>query len=216
LICKKSKYGNKKKPVYTKYINKVDVDWDKDNSTHTLTITFNMNIVRDERIRKEKYVFELLEGTNVSEIHNINHTKLNNQLKKKNKLNSVVQNHSTVTEWINTEGFPLQINHFKQYNSLICKFTLSFKSSTLTKTSHYSEYQEKLYNEVKRLKDDFNLGYRRISYVLYDKGYRGIRKNSVLRYNYIYSIYQKGKIREKRINRYFKTVVKDIMIYESR
>ena len=88
----------------TKYINKVDVDWDKDNSTHTLTITFNMNIVRDERIRKEKYVFELLEGTNVSEIHNINHTKLNNQLKKKNKLNSVVQNHSTVTDLARFRG----------------------------------------------------------------------------------------------------------------
>jgi len=119
-----------------------------------------------------------------------------------------------VVEWINTEGFLLQINHFKQYNSLICKFTVLFKSSTLTKTSHYSEYQEKLYNEVKRLKEVEGLGYRRISYVLYDKGYRGIRKNSILRYNYIYSIYHKGKIREKRINRKFKTVIKDIMIYE--
>ncbi|MAZ93998.1 MAG: hypothetical protein CMF58_06210, partial [Lentimicrobiaceae bacterium] len=115
-----------------------------------------------------------------------------------------------------TEGFPLQINHLKEYNSLICKFTISFKSSTLTKTSHYSGYQEKLYNEVKRLKDDLGLGYRRISYVLYQKGYRGIRKNSILRHNYIYSIYKKGKIRKKRINRKFKTIVKDIMIYESR
>jgi len=60
------------------------------------------------------------------------------------------------------------------------------------------------------------LGYRRISYVLYEKGYRSIRTNSILRYNYIYSIYKKGKIREKRINRYFKTVVKDIMIYENK
>ena len=123
--------------------------------------------------------------------------------------------YSTVTECFKKYGFPLQINDLKQYNSLILKFTLSFKSSTLTKTSHYSGYQEKLYNEVKRLKDDLGLGYRRISYVLYQKGYRGIRKNSILRYNYIYSIYHKGKIREKRINRKFKTVVKDIMIYES-
>ena len=58
------------------------------------------------------------------------------------------------------------------------------------------------------------LGYRRISCVLYKKGYRGIRKNSILRYNYIYSIYHKGKVRAKRINRKFKNVVKDIMIYE--
>ena len=123
--------------------------------------------------------------------------------------------YSTVTECFKKYGFPLQINDLKKYNSLILKFTLSFKSSTLTKTSHYSGYQEKLYNEVKRLKDDLGLGYRRISYVLFDKGYRGIRNNSILRYNYIYSIYHKGKIREKRINRRFKTVVKDIMIYES-
>ena len=107
-------------------------------------------------------------------------------------------NYSTVTEWINTEGFPLKINHFKQYNSLICKFTLSFKSSTLTKTSHYSGYQEKLYNEVKRLKDELGLGYRRISYVLFNKGYRGIRNNSILRYNYIYSIYKKRKSYRKK------------------
>ena len=126
-----------------------------------------------------------------------------------------VFNYSKVVDCFNTYGSLPLVNSFRKYNSLICKFTVSFKSSTLTKTSHYSEYQEKLYNEVKRLKDDLGLGYRRISYVLYDKGYRGIRKNSILRYNYIYSIYYKGKIREKRINRDFKTVVKDIMIYES-
>jgi len=126
-----------------------------------------------------------------------------------------VFNYSKVVDCFNTYGSLPLVNSFRKYNSLICKFTVSFKSSTLTKTSHYSEYQEKLYNEFKRLKDDLGLGYRRISYVLYDKGYRGIRKNSVLRYNYIYSIYHKGKIREKRINRKFKTVVKDIMIYES-
>jgi hypothetical protein len=93
-------------------------------------------------------------------------------------------------------------------------FTICIKTSTLTKTTHYTGYQEKLYNEVKRLKDDLGLGFRRISYILYDKGYRGIRNNSVLRHNYIYSVYYKGKIREKRINRKFKTVVKDIKIYE--
>ena len=130
-------------------------------------------------------------------------------------INNQVVIYSTVTEWLKYRVNSTSTTYINKYNLLICKFTLSFKSSTLTKTSHYSEYQEKLYNEVKRLKDDLGLGYRRISYVLYDKGYRGIRKNSILRYNYIYSIYHKGKIREKRINRDFKTVVKDIMIYES-
>ena len=105
---------------------------------------------------------------------------------------------------------------FRKYGSLILKFTLSFKSSTLTKTSHYSGYQQNLFDEVKRLKEVEGLGYRRISYLIYEKGYRGIRSNSVLRNNDIYSIYKKGKIRKKRINRKFKTIVKDIMIYESR
>ena len=65
------------------------------------------------------------------------------------------------------------------------------------------------------LKEEYNLGYRRISYLIYEKGYRSIRTDSILDNRYIYSIYKKGKIREKRINRKFKTVVKDIMIYES-
>ncbi len=64
------------------------------------------------------------------------------------------------------------------------------------------------------LKEEYDLGYRRISYLIYEIGYRGIRNNQVLRNNDIYSIYKKGKIREERINREFKTVIKDIMIYE--
>jgi len=123
--------------------------------------------------------------------------------------------YSTVTEWINYRVNSTSTPYTNKYNSLICKFTLSFKSSTLTKTSHYSGYQQKLYDEVKRLKEVEGLGYRRISYLLYEKGYRSIRTNSIIRYNYIYSIYKKGKIREERINRDFKTVIKDIMIYES-
>jgi hypothetical protein len=121
--------------------------------------------------------------------------------------NSNLFHYSTVTEWVKREV---------SYDSIIMTFTICIKTSTLTKTTHYTGYQQKLFDEVKRLKEVEGLGYRRISYVLYDKGYRGIRKNSILRYNYIYSIYHKGKIREKRINRKFKTVVKDIMIYESK
>ena len=124
--------------------------------------------------------------------------------------------YSTVAEWVKKDDFQQISTKIHRYNSIILKFTLSFYTSKLTKTSHYTPYQQKLYDEVKRLKEVEGLGYRRISYVLYEKGYRSIRTNSILRYNYIYSIYKKGKIREKRINRYFKTVIKDIIIYESR
>ena len=94
-------------------------------------------------------------------------------------------------------------------------FTICIKTSTLTKTSYYTGYQQKLFDEIKRLKDIEGYGYKRISYMLYEKGYRSIRTDSILRYNYIYSIYKKGKIREDRINRYFKPIIKDIMVYES-
>ncbi len=95
-------------------------------------------------------------------------------------------------------------------------FTICVKISTLTKTTHYTGYQQKLFNEIKRLKEIEGYGYRRISYILFEKGFKSIRTNSILRYNYIYSIYKKGKIREKRLNREFKPTVKDIQVYVSR
>ena len=114
--------------------------------------------------------------------------------------------HSTETDWFKKEV---------SYDSIMMTFTICIKTSTLTKTSHYTGYQQKLFDEIKRLKDIEGYGYKRISYILYEKGYRSIRTNSILRYNYIYSIYKKGKVREERIKRDFKTVVKNIMVYES-
>ena len=122
--------------------------------------------------------------------------------------------YSTVAEWVKKDDFREISNKIHRYNSIILKFTLSFYTPKLTKTSHYTPYQQKLYDEVKRLKEVEGLGYRRISYLIYEKGYRGIRSNSVLRNNDIYSIYKKGKIREERINREFKNVVSDIVVYE--
>ena len=131
----------------------------------------------------------------------------------KDQLNCL--DYSTVTDWVKQLVFSNSNKYPKDYDSLICKFTLSFKTSTLTKTSHYTPYQQKLFEEVKRLKEIEGLGYRKISYILYEKGYRSVRTNSILKNNFIYSIYHKGKIREERINRDFKSVVKDIIIYES-
>ena len=69
---------------------------------------------------------------------------------------------------------------------------------------------------ISSLAESLDLGYKRISHIMTEKGYRSVRTNSILTNNFIYSIYKKGKVREKRINRDFKTVVKDIMIYETR
>ena len=81
---------------------------------------------------------------------------------------------------------------------MVCKFTLSFKTSTLTNTSHYTPYQQKLFEEIKRLKEIEGLGYRKISYILYEKGYRSVRTNSILTNNFIYSIYKKKERLKKR------------------
>ncbi len=39
------------------------------------------------------------------------------------------------------------------YDSLTMEFTICIKTSTLTKTTHYTGYQQKLFDEIKRLKD---------------------------------------------------------------
>lgn len=128
----------------------------------------------------------------------------------------VLNDYSTVIDCLNKEVKDITKDTNYNFNSLILDFTISIKTSNLTKTSHYTDYQQKLYDEVKRLKEIEGYGYRRISYILYEKGFRSIRTDSILKNNYIYSIYKKGKVREQRINRDFKTVIKDIMIYETR
>ena len=161
-----------------------------------------------------KEVYKIKKGKKLSKINDINIRKVHYQLNKKSGEKPLLLDYSTVTEWSNSKGFDRFTSYTDKYNSLILNFTLSFKTSNLTKTSHYNEYQQKLYNEVKRLKEVEELGYRRISYILYEKGYRSVRTNSVLKNNYIYSIYKKGKVRENRINRNFESNISNIMVYE--
>ena len=96
---------------------------------------------------------------------------------------------------------------------IILEFKLNIISSNLTKTTHYTSYQQKLYRLIKFLKEERNLGYRRISYILNEKNYRSIRSNKILKHNYIYSIYYKGKIRENRIERSFESKVDDVKCF---
>ena len=112
-------------------------------------------------------------------------------------------NHSTVTDLFENNHLYTKNSKVISVKVINVSFELIIKSSKLTKTSHYTSYQQKLYRLIKFLKEERGIGYRRISHILYDKGYRSIRSNSVLKNNYIYSIYKKGKIRENRINRDF-------------
>jgi len=69
----------------------------------------------------------------------------------------------TVIDCLNKEVKFITKNTNYSYNSLILNFTISIKTSNLSKTSHYTPYQQKLFKEVKRLKKIEGLGYRKIS-----------------------------------------------------
>ena len=97
----------------------------------------------------------------------------------------------------------LDTSKIKVVESIDLSFDLIVRTSKLTKTSHYNTYQQKLYRLVKFLKEERGIGYRRISHIITEKGYRSVRTNSILKNSYIYTIYSKGKIRENRINRSF-------------
>jgi len=87
---------------------------------------------------------------------------------------------------------------------IVFSFTINITTSKLTKTSHYTKKQQKLYEKIKQLKEIEKLSYRKISEKLEKLKYRSVRSGKILKPNYIFSIYKKGKIREERINREFK------------
>ena len=93
----------------------------------------------------------------------------------------MVQNHSTVTDFFQNEVLSTKNESKKSDYSLDLSFTLFITSSKLTKTSHYNSYQQKLYRLIKFLKKERGIGYRRISHILTEKGYRGVRTNSILK-----------------------------------
>ena len=87
---------------------------------------------------------------------------------------------------------------------------LNIQTPKLSKIYHYNSYQTNLYRIIKFLIEKKKLSLKKISEILFDKGYRSVRTNSVLRSNYIHSIYKKGKVREERIGRIFKSEITNI------
>ena len=116
---------------------------------------------------------------------------------------TVVPNHSTVIKL-------LLYNVTENVFLIKFSFTLSITTSKLTKTSHYSKRQQKLYDKIKELKEVEKLSYRKISEKLEKLKYRSVRSGKILKPNYVFIIYKKGKIREMRINREFKDRISDM------
>ena len=118
--------------------------------------------------------------------------------------------YSTVLNCFGVTDLVSKNSNIKEVDNIDLSFNLIIRTSKLTKTSHYNTYQQKLYRLVKFLKEERGIGYRRISHILTEKGYRSVRTNSILKNSYIYTIYSKGKIRENRINRSFDSKIENI------
>ena len=93
---------------------------------------------------------------------------------------------------------------------IVFSFIINITTSKLTKTSNYSKRQQKLYDKIKELKEIERLSYRKISEKLEKLRCRSVRSGKILKPNYIFSIYKKGKIREERIHRIFKDRISDM------
>ena len=51
----------------------------------------------------------------------------------------------------------------------------------------------------------------KLFHIITEKGYRSVRTKSILRPNFIFSIFQKGKLRENRLRKKFKSTIKDLL-----
>ena len=61
------------------------------------------------------------------------------------------------------------------------------------------------------MKESRGLGYKRISHIMTEKGYRSVRTKSILKPNYIHSIYKNGKKREERLSVKFKSDIESVL-----
>ena len=121
--------------------------------------------------------------------------------------------YSTVTDCFRSEVLEIKNDMLLDDYKLNLSFTLLIQSSSLSKIHHYNYDQKKLYRLIKFLKDERGIGYRRISHILYDKGFRTIRSNKPILNNYVYGIYKNGKIREERLSRCYDSQVQEMRCY---
>ena len=117
----------------------------------------------------------------------------------------MVGNYSTVPGFDSINVFEFNSSHQFGFNKLILSFTLTVNVGGLINKHHYNFKQQHLYSLIKKYKDNQHLSYKRISELLFKDGYRSIRKNKILKPNYVWSIYNKGQQRDNRISSYLRT-----------
>ena len=102
----------------------------------------------------------------------------------------LVPNHSTV------KGLLLEYVWNNEY-FIVFSFTINITTSKLTKTSHYTKKQQKLYDKIKQLKEVEKLSYRKISDKLEKLKYRSVRSGKILKPNYIFNFKERNDKRRK-------------------
>ena len=122
----------------------------------------------------------------------------------------LVYPYSTVIGYFTTNTSSPESSSKENVDEILVSFNLVVKSSNLTKSSHYNTYQHKLYRLIKFLKEERGIGYKWISHIMTDKGFRSVRTKSILKPNFIFSIYKKGQMRENRMERKIKSNIENI------
>ena len=117
---------------------------------------------------------------------------------------TILQSYSTVPELEVNKVWSIDSSNQIDFNKLILSFTLTVNVGGLINKHNYNFKQQQLFSLIKNYKDNQHLSYKRISELLFKDGYRSIRKNKVLKPNYIWSIYKKGQQRDKRISSYLR------------
>ena len=125
--------------------------------------------------------------------------------RKKSSSKTLIESYSTVPELEVNKVWSIDSSNQIDFDKLILSFTLTVNVGGLINKHHYNFKQQQLYSLIKNYKDNQHLSYKRISELLFKDGYRSIRKNKVLKPNYVWSIYKKGQQREKRISSHLRT-----------
>jgi len=114
----------------------------------------------------------------------------------------------TLTESYSTVTNLSERDEFDSFQYFI-EFTVTVSSSNLN-NYFYSEHQQYLYETIKELHQR-GLGYRKISNWFNERDIKTPR-GSDFQGNYVFSILQKGRIREERINRESKWKIHSVKI----
>ena len=207
-----------KQNFLNQFVDKIDVYWDEITNTHKIKIHFSIKIVEDKGKEKGNFIFDIKKGKKSVLIKGINSPKLT-KIKKKNPHSlTTFLNHSTVTELskniVNLSNVNI-INDLSNVGNFNLRFTISFKTSKLTKIHHYNPYQNRLFRIVEKLRDDYGYGYKKISDFLISNNFKTVRSNKDILPNYVFSIYKKGKNRINRIEREFDTEVESVVVLKS-